>query len=639
MLPAAELLAQGWQHYQAGAVAKAEATYRRVIDSEPHNADAWFVLGFLQWNERRLDEAERSYLEALRLRPGFLEAQNNLGNVYVLRGKWAEAGQVYEEILRRWPDFAGTHNNLGCVRRSQGRLEEAVSSFQEALRLQPDFYEAHFNMGDVLSMLGRLEPAVASCERAVRLRPDSAEALMTLGTALAKLGRMGEAEAPLRRALKLRPDYGDAQVSLGNVLWSRRQYAGAEACFQEARRLMPERPEVHYNLGLVLAEQKRFEEAIACYREALRLNPRYFEAYGNLGNALGELGVMDQAMASYAEALRLNPGYTNARQNMANALRRQGKTAEALAVYEDLLRLQPDLPEAQMGFAFACLAQGDFQRGWPAYEWRWRCHDFGGTPFKHPLWDGSPLLGRTILLRAEQGLGDTLQFVRYAPLVKARGGRVILFCPESLARLFHGIAGVDACHVSGSGPLPPFDCQAPLMSLPGILGTTLDTIPAAVPYLRADPERVEAWQRELAAAGGFKVGICWQGSLLHRDDRLRSAPLACFAPLASVAGVKLYSLQIGQGTEQLASAPFPITPLGERFTNFADSAAAIEALDLVVTVDTAVAHLAGAIGAPVWLALAFASDWRWLLHREDSPWYPTARLFRQTAFGRLGRRF
>lgn len=633
MVSAAEMLIQAWQHLQAGASARAEEIYRQVLQDEPLNADAFFGLGLVEWNKGRLEEAASHYQQALRCRPDFFEAQNNLGNVFVVQGKWAEAAQVYREILARRPDFAGAHNNLGYVLRNQGRLEEALASYRESLRLQPDFFEAHYNLGDLLLMMNRLEPAVASTQQALRLRPASPEANMILGTALAKLGRMDEAAPPLRRALELRPAYGDAHVSLGNVLWAKRQLAEAEASFREAVRLMPGRAEVHYNLGLVFADQGRLDEAIPCYREALRLNPRYVEAHGNLGNALGDLGRLDEALACYHEALRLNPRYTNAHQNLANALRRQGKPVEALAVYEELLRLQPDVPEAHLGLAFASLLLGDFARGWPEYEWRWRCRDFGGTAFAQPLWNGSSLEGRAILLRCEQGMGDTLQFIRYAPLVKARGAaRVILLCPKATARLFAGFPGVDEVLVPGTGPLPPVDCHAPLLSLPGIFGTTFDTIPANVPYLHADPTRIDFWRGELSGPG-LKVGLHWQGNRTHKDDRQRSVPLSKFAPLAAVPGVKLYSFQQGAGSEQAATAPFPIVHLGDRIGDFAETAAAVCALDLVVTVDSALAHLAGGLGVPVWVGLAFAPDWRWLLDRDDSPWYPSMRLFRQTEFG------
>ena len=278
---------------------------------------------------------------------------------------------------------------------------------------------------------------------------------------------------------------------------------------------------------------------------------------------------------------------------------------------------------------------GRFEQGWPGYEWRWKCKEFGSLPpFHPPLWDGSPLDGRTILVHAEQGLGDTLQFIRYAPLVHQRGGRVILVCQPPLIGLLTRSPGVERLVAQGEA-LPDYDVHVPLMSLPGLLGTTLESVPADVPYLDAEPQLVEAWRHRLGSYPGFKVGIVWQGNPKFRLDRRRSIPLAQFAPLARVPGVHLFSLQKGPGAEQLAAVTdrFPVTDLGRRLDDFMDTAAVLKNLDLVISVDTAIAHLAGALGIPVWVALPFVPDWRWLMDREDSPWYPTMRLFRQARPG------
>jgi hypothetical protein len=278
---------------------------------------------------------------------------------------------------------------------------------------------------------------------------------------------------------------------------------------------------------------------------------------------------------------------------------------------------------------------GRFEQGWPGYEWRWKVEEFGALPPLHqPQWDGSPLEGRTILIRTEQGLGDTLQFIRYIPLVHRRGGRVILLSQPPLTRLQACIPGVERLLAHGD-PVPEFDVHVPLLSLPGLLGTRLETVPADVPYLEAEPPLVEAWRHRLGSYPGFKVGIVWQGNPKYLQDRARSTCLAQFAPLARVPGVHLFSLQKGPGAEQLTARTewFPVTDLGSGLADFADTAAVLKHLDLVVSVDTSVAHLAGALGLPVWVALPHAADWRWLMGRDDSPWYPTMRLFRQTGPG------
>jgi hypothetical protein len=275
---------------------------------------------------------------------------------------------------------------------------------------------------------------------------------------------------------------------------------------------------------------------------------------------------------------------------------------------------------------------GDFEQGWPEYAWRLKTQELALPPIPQPLWDGSRLNGKTILLHAEQGLGDTIHFIRYAPLVKEQGGQVVVVCPSQLTPLLASSPGIDRLVATGM-LLPPFDVHAPLLSLPGIFRTNAATIPASVPYIFADPSLVQHWHHELSATPGYKVGIAWKGSSRHKKDRERSVSLEALAPLAAVPEINLFSLQVGPGREELAALGdrFRVTDLGGRFDpeSLADAAAAIQSLDLIVTVDSALAHVAGALGTPVWVAVPFSPDWRWQLEREDSPWYPTLRLFRQ----------
>jgi predicted O-linked N-acetylglucosamine transferase (SPINDLY family) len=410
----------------------------------------------------------------------------------------------------------------------------------------------------------------------------------------------------------------------------------ALASFREAVHLRPDNAEALNNLGAALKLQEQFDEAIARYRKALQLKPDFPEAYSNLGNVLRLLGRPGEAVESFQHALRLKPNYAEAQNNLSNALKDQGMVNEALAGYERALELKPDYVEAHLDRAVTWLLLGDFEKGWTEFEWRWQYKDFPPRPFRQPRWDGAPLGGRRILLHAEQGLGDTIQFIRYAASVKERGGRVIVECQPPLLRLLAGCAGID--ELIGQGAmLPTFDVHSPLFSLPYVFRTSMTTIPVKIPYLFADPGLTEQWRRELACVRDFKVGICWQGNPRHTWDRLRSISLGQFAPLARLDGVQLFSLQKGPGSEQIKEAVFPITDLASRFDEargpFMDAAAVMKNLDLVISADTSVAHLAGALGVPVWIALPFLPDWRWLLEREDSPWYPTVRLFRQTNRG------
>ncbi len=353
-------------------------------------------------------------------------------------------------------------------------------------------------------------------------------------------------------------------------------------------------------------------------------------------------------------SVRLRPEHAEAHNNLGVLFEQLGRMDEAIAAYQEALRLKPDSPDTRKNLALGLLMRGEYDRGWAEYEWRWKTPVAPQRNFAQPRWDGRPLHGQAILLYAEQGLGDTIQFVRYAPLVKERGGVVLVECPSALEKLLHRCPGIDRVIVQGM-PLPDFAYQVPFLSLPGVFHTTPETVPAAVPYLSAEPARIEEWGRELAAAVGhvsyvpaanghvtnvphIRIGIAWQGSQKYQGDAHRSVPLRAFAPLAELPGVRLISLQKGYGAEQLRDVPghWDIVDFGARLDAdgaFLDTAAILAHLDLVVTSDTAVAHLAGALGIEVWMAVSMAADWRWMRGREDSPWYPTLRLFRQEQWG------
>jgi tetratricopeptide (TPR) repeat protein len=601
----AELFDQALRHHQNGAPALAENLYRQILQAEPRHAEAWYFLGLLAQQVGRSDLAVEYIGQALRLNPGFAEAYNNLGIVLIRQGKLEEAGASFRKALRLNPGSAQAHNNLGNVLRDQGKLEEAGASYREALRLNPGYAEAHNNLGNVLGGQGKLV----------------------------------EAEASYREALRLKPGYANAYNNLGKLLWDQGKRTEAEACCREALRLNLGHVEAHNSLGVVLRDQGKWKEAEVSYREAIRLNPGYAEAHNNLGNVLlwGRSKPLE-AEASYREALRLKPAYPEALSNLGNALLGQGKLEKAKESFREALRIKPTYAEGHLSLGFYWLLRGNFAQGWPEHEWHRLTEDNLRNALPPPSWDGSALDGQTILLQAELGLGDTFQFVRYARLVKAKGGRVVLQCPPALTGILAACPGTDQVLPAGT-PLPEYHVTAPLSSLPLLCKTTLETIPAEVPYLAIDLARVASWRARLADIPGFKVGICWQGNPKFKRDCIRSVPLASFAPLAAVPGVCLIALQRGPGLEQISqqSESQTIVDLPGRSDDpaegWVDTAALIQALDLVVSVDTAVVHLAGALGAPAWVALPFMPDWRWLLNREDSPWYPTLRLFRQRAPG------
>lgn len=505
-------------------------------------------------------------------------------------------------------EVAARHALIEAVRRHQaGDLDAAAAACAQALRLDSRQPDALHLSAIIAHQRGDDARARTLAEKALKRSPRNAAYHNTLGVVLLGLGRGDAAATAFRRALALDPGHPEAHNNLGNALMGEGRAAEAEACYRRAIAARPDYAVGHNNLGGALRAQGRLTEAAAAYREALAHAPRYAGAICNLGRVLHELGHYDDALAHYERALALDPDHAESHANRGILLLLLGRLAE----------------------------------GWQEYEWRWRVRGFAGTAPEPdvPRWDGSPLAGRTLIIHAEQGLGSAIQFVRYVPLVAGRavedGGRVVLECPRPLLRLFRSIASGGAVDLVAKGEsLPPCDVQAPLMSLPRILGTEAETIPACVPYLRVDPALEEQWRRRLAASPRPRVGLVWAGNPRHENDANRSMPAAALAPLLERQGITLFSLQVGASPADRAWLnQTTVQDLAPEFGDFADTAAALGHLDLLVSVDTAAAHLAGALGRPVWLLLPFVPEWRWMLARDDSPWYPTMQLFRQSAPG------
>ena len=468
----------------------------------------------------------------------------------------------------------------------------------------------------------------------LEMEPQHAEAIHGLGVIAYQRGSHDVAIDHLRRALDLSPNYEEARCNLGAVLIAQNRPLEALRCYNQDNINVTSRLETHR--AHALAALGRLAEAAQGYRKALVHDPFLSVAYAGLGKALSQMGCGEEAVAALREALRLAPESAEAHFNLATGLKRLGHLREALVHFDESVDRWPDNPLARVNRSTTLLLTGDYSRGWLEYEWRWRLPGMAQPSLPGPVWDGKPIPGGTVLLHAEQGVGDTLQFVRYAALVRRLVGRVVLLVPGRLIPLLSSYTGIDA-FADEQALLPACDAHAHLMSLPTVLRMTSADVPADVPYLSADQGLVESWKQRMADVIGLRVGVCWQGNPLHPEDTFRSFPLAQLETLARIPGVRLVSLQRGPGVEQMADVPFPIVDLGDGLDqqagSFMDTAAVIMNLDLVVTADTAVAHLAGALGAPVWIALAHVPDWRWLMGRPDSPWYPTARLFRQPIAG------
>jgi tetratricopeptide (TPR) repeat protein len=552
-------------------------------------------------------------------------------------GNLPQAEQLFRQILALTPNLAASHSNLGIALQLQTQLPEAAECFRQALRIDPSYINALFNLGKVLFSQGLMAEAAECFQEAVQRNPDDAMAHFNLGNVYLKQGQLQQACCCFQKTLALKPDEAPAYNNLGIALNGLKLPAEAAQCFRQALRLDPSHADAANNLGLVLKNQGQLAEAIACYRQTLAINPNHIDAQNNLGHALEDQGDSMAAAECFRQALRIHPNYVEALNNLGNWHKDQCQFAEASACYERALRIDPDNKVARWNRGLLRLVHGDFERGWTDFELRWQMPGAVLPEFPQPRWDGSPLNGKTILVYAEGGLGDTLQFLRYLPMVQARGGKVIFACQRVLLKLLDGSAGIDQLVVAAA-PWPPCDVQISLLSLPLIFGTTLATIPAPVPYLFADPHRMRFWQQEVASLGGFTVGIAWESNPKHKEYRFRSIPLKFFETLAAIDKVRLVNLQKGPGTSQLETweGCSPIRDYGDRLDAdgaFLDTAALMMNLDLVISVDTALTHLAGALGVKVWMAMQYASDWRWLLDRPDCPWYPTLRLFRKPIGG------
>jgi len=487
-----------------------------------------------------------------------------------------------------------------------------------------------------LHRAGRLSEAEKLYRQVLVRQPSNANALQLLGVCYGQSGQPQKAVALISRALAIRPDVAEFHGNLGEFLRALGRIPQSIASFERAIALNGNDPVIRNNFGVSLAEARQFEAAIAQFRRAIELKGDYADPHSNLGAVLNGMDRLDEALAEIQTAIAMNPQLPGAYNNLGNVLFNRGEFAQVISVLSDVLSSNPDDAKIHANLALAYLVTGDFERGWREYEWRLRVPEIVGTrQLPQPRWDGGDLQGKTILLHAEQGFGDMIQFARFIPRVVSRGGRVILECPVETSRLFRDFPGVSDL-AERDKPLPDFDVHCPLMSLAGVFGVTEQTIPHDVPYLKADPELARQWAGRFESAGDrLRVGLAWAGRPQHAKDRNRSMKLEQFAPLATVEHAAFYSLQMGEAAAQAAHPPsgLNLTDWTKNVRDFADTAAMVEHLDLLVTVDTSVAHLAAAMGKRVLLLLPRIPDWRWMLDRSDSPWYPTMRLFRQTTRG------
>jgi tetratricopeptide (TPR) repeat protein len=548
------------------------------------------------------------------------------------RGELREAEDLCRIVLDAKAEYFDALYLLAIIAGQAGKPQEAVDLLSRALSTNPNSADAHFNRGVALGELERPAEAIASYERAIALRPDYADAHYNRGIALVELNRPAEALESYERAIEVKRDFAEAYNNRGIALFHLGRHAEALASYERAVALKPHYASAYNNLGNVLADLERRLEALDSFDRAIAIRPDYAEAYNNRGLVLSDLEHHTSALATFERAIALKSDYAEAYYNRGNALRDLHRHRDAVDSYRRAIALKPDYASAHWNLADCYLLLGDFALGWNEYEWRWKLErrENSARHFQQPLWLGAePLQGRTVLLYSELGLGDTLLFCRYAKEVAALGAKVVLEVQPPLLRLLADLEGATEILPTGA-PLPAFDYHCPLMSLPLAFKTDLTNIPASVPYLRSGPARVAAWQAKLGKKTKPRVGLVWSGSMALRNDK-RSMVLTQMLPLARD-WAEWVSLQkdVSEADAALLALHPEIRHVGGELSDFADTAALVELMDVVVTVDTSVANLAGAMGKEVWVLLPFnPHDWRWMLDREDSAWYPTARLFRQ----------
>jgi tetratricopeptide (TPR) repeat protein len=579
------------------------------------------------------DEASRLLADLLKREPANADALALLGLAHAHRNENTEAARLMSRALALNPRHAATQFNYANVLRKLERWADAEQAYARTLTLKPDHAEARRQRAHMLAEMKRDAEALAELDR---IATDSIQTLTLRAKLRFNAARAADAFTDYERIVALDPRNWEAWNNRGIVLDQFERYDEALKSYDRALALAPDDHNVLHNRGAALICLLRYDEALPLFERLIADDPDRADNWSCHGVALASLMRIDDALKSFEKGLFLDPGSLRALNGKGMALVALGRIEEGIAAYKRAAELHPNNPMTLGNLAFAQLIGGNLKDGFAHYEWRRKDGPIGKNQrsYKQPEWSGEDLAGKTLLLHPEQGLGDVVQFARFVPLLAVQGAHVVVEAPPPLATLLTTLEGNPTIIRSGE-TLPPFDLHAPLMSLAHKLATTLETIPAIIPYLRADEAKRANWREKLAPLKGKRVGICWSGHRIHRNDHARSIPLATFAEALDVEGVSWVSLQreVRESDEPHLRARPDIADWMHDVADFADTAALIAELDLVVTVDTSVAHVAGAIGKPVWILITSAPDWRWLRDRSDSPWYPTVRLFRQPTLG------
>lgn len=592
-----ELLVQARAAHAAGDINRAAALYQQILTLDVKHLEALSVMGMLLAEHGRLQEGLQYIDKAVAAHPGVARSHYHRGVILEHLQRFGDALQSYDKAISRDPQFAPAYVSRGIALERLGRLPEAMESFCAAISLNPAMHDAYFNYANTLVQTGRVEEAFRQYEQAVQLAPANPVYHANKGIACKILGRLSDAAAAYRQAVTLHPAYARAHFELGNVLADMGEIEAALTSFDAAIMLKPTFAEAFNSKALALGVLRRYDEALACLHNALSINPAYADAHNNKGFMLQQMGRYDEALACYNAAIAADPTHARYYSNKSMLL----------------------------------LMTGNFREGWELFEWRRKRKDIATFTFQSPAWDGkASLVGKTLLVQAEQGMGDYLQFCRYVTELQVRGAKVLLRVHPPLMKLLAGLA--PTISVEDEAPLHDLHCL--IMSLPYLFGTDRDSVPAPIPYLQAEDTKLQQWKQRIGAPQRKRVGLVWAGSKLHKNDRNRSIALEKLEPVLTTTTVEFHALQKDIAANELELLRRNNVKVhAEHLQDFTDTAALITLMDVVLTVDTSAAHLAGALGKQTWIMLPFVPDFRWLLNRTDSPWYPTARLLRQQAEG------
>jgi Flp pilus assembly protein TadD len=607
-----------------------EIIKKQIRNTEPSLENVYFynMLGVALGNAGKPGEAIAYYEYAIKLDPGYANSYNNLGVTYHLLENFDRALEYYFRSLETEPANANTFANIAIIYKLQGKPEDALAYYLKASEAEPGNPYFYTKLGVLFQEKNDFEQARQYYERVLELAAGNAEVYTGLGFISYKGGNLPEARNYYAKAAALARENPEIYNNLGLLELSEKNYPEAEKLFQKALKLNAKNPEFYNNIGVALAKQKIFAAAIDNYFKAAELNPEYATAFNNLGLAYYDQEKLEQAARFFLKAINLSPADSVFYANLGKTYVQTGSYAEARGVFQKAVELNPENAEAHFELSLLLLLAGNLKAGFAEYEWRMKLKTVEKRS-DQPLWDGSELNGKRLFIHSEQGLGDNIQFYRYLPLLKAKNGHIIYERPQKLAELLKDTEGIDT-FITFPEKVPEHDRHIPLLSLAKVFNTEIATIPGEVPYINVEENLKRKWQEKMPD-GSLKAGIVWEPRPDSETFQKRRCPLNYFLPLAGIPGIQIYSLQ--KGASENLPVNTNIINLSDEISTFADTAAIISNLDLVISVDTAAAHLAGALGKPVWLLLPFSPDWRWLLDREDSPWYPTMKIFRQTARG------